>query len=84
MQGRAKNFTITSPLNHSAMKQLPLQSPSYAYAERGFKEWLDILGYSPTTVYNLPNAIRELLHWMEQQGKKQLHQLTRERFYQSS
>jgi hypothetical protein len=24
------------------MKQLPLQSPSYAYAERGFKEWLEI------------------------------------------
>lgn len=58
------------------MKQLPLQSPSFAYAERGFAEWLDILGYAPTTVYNLPNAIRELLHWMEAKGKSQLHQLT--------
>lgn len=58
------------------MKQLPLQSPSFAYAERGFGQWLDILGYAPTTVYNMPNAVRELLHWMEAQGKNQLHQLT--------
>jgi integrase/recombinase XerD len=58
------------------MKQLPLQSPSYAYAERGFREWLDILGYASTTVYNLPNAVRELLHWMEGKGCTQLHQLT--------
>ncbi|TDO28706.1 tyrosine-type recombinase/integrase [Sediminibacterium goheungense] len=58
------------------MKQLPLQSPSYAYAERGFKEWLDILGYAPTTVYNLPNAVRELLHWMETKKRTQLQQIT--------
>lgn len=58
------------------MKQLPLQSPSFAYAERGFREWLDILGYAPTTVYNLPNAVREWLHWMEGKGCTQLHQLT--------
>jgi integrase/recombinase XerD len=57
------------------MKQLPLQSPSFAYAERGFAEWLDILGYAPTTVYNMPNAVRELLHWMEGKGKMQLHQI---------
>ncbi|NCI45663.1 tyrosine-type recombinase/integrase [Sediminibacterium soli] len=58
------------------MKQLPLQSPSYAYAERGFREWLDILGYAPTTIYNLPNAVRELFHWMEGKGWTQLHQIT--------
>jgi integrase/recombinase XerD len=57
------------------MKQLPLQSPSFAYAERGFQQWLDILGYAPTTVYNMPNAAREFLHWMEQKGKTQLHQI---------
>jgi len=58
------------------MKQLPLQSPSFASAERGFGQWLDILGYAPTTVYNMPHAVRELLHWMEGRGKTQLHQLT--------
>ncbi len=40
------------------MKQLPLQSPSFVYAQRGFAEWLDILGYAPTTVYNMPNACK--------------------------
>ncbi len=58
------------------MKQLSLLSPSYAYAEKGFAEWLEILGYASTTVYNLPNAVRELLHWMEGKGMKQLHQIT--------
>jgi integrase/recombinase XerD len=58
------------------MKQLPLQSPSYVYVVKGFFDWLDILGYAPTTVYNLPNAVRELLHWMESKGYTQLHQLT--------
>lgn len=57
------------------MKQLPLHSPSFAYAERGFSEWLDILGYASTTVYNMPNAVRELLHWMEANSKMQLHQI---------
>lgn len=57
------------------MKQLPLQSPSFAYAERGLGQWLDILGYAPTTVYNMPNAVRELLYWMETKGKTQLHQI---------
>lgn len=57
------------------MKQLPLQSPSFAYAERGFQQWLDILGYAPTTVYNMPNSAREFLHWMEAKGKTQLHQI---------
>jgi integrase/recombinase XerD len=50
------------------MKQLPLYSPPFVQAERGFREWLDILGYAPTTVYNLPNAIREFLHWLEGQA----------------
>ena len=50
------------------MKQLPLQNTSFRYLEQSFREWLDILGYAPITVYNLPNLIRELLHYME--GKR--------------
>jgi integrase/recombinase XerD len=50
------------------MKQLPLYSPPYVQAEKGFREWLDILGYASTTVYNLPNAIREFLHYLEGQA----------------
>lgn len=54
------------------MKQLPLTSPHYKYILKSFKEWLDVLGYAETTVYSMPNYIREFLHYMEQQNKTQV------------
>jgi integrase/recombinase XerD len=56
------------------MKNLPLKTPSYQYLEKSFKEWLDILGYAPTSVYNLPNHIREFLHHLE--TKEQITSIT--------
>ncbi len=50
------------------MKKLNIENASYRYLEESFREWLDIQGYAPTTVYNLPNQIRELFHYMEKQG----------------
>ncbi|MBS1598421.1 MAG: tyrosine-type recombinase/integrase [Bacteroidetes bacterium] len=50
------------------MKQLPLYTAAFVQAEKDFREWLEILGYAPTTVYYMPNFIREFLHWMEQQA----------------
>ena len=47
------------------MRKLPIKSENYQYVERSFREWLDILGYAPSTVYNLPNHIRELFYWLE-------------------
>ena len=35
--------------------------------EKSFREWLDVLGYAPTTVYNMPNLIRELFYYLEKQ-----------------
>lgn len=49
------------------MKKLSLSNPSYRYLENSFKEWLDVQGYAHSTVYNLPNHIRELLHYLETQ-----------------
>lgn len=60
------------------MKQLPVKSQSFRYIERSFKEWLDVLGYAETTVYNMPNHLRGLLHWLEQKGKTNLHDITAE------
>lgn len=57
------------------MKKLTLKSESFQYAEKSFKEWLDILGYAPSTVYNLPNHLRELFYWLEQQGYQHLQNL---------
>lgn len=58
------------------MKKLHLQSTSYNYLENAFKEWLDILGFSKSTVYNLPNGVREFLYYLEQQNIKHIHQVT--------
>ena len=57
------------------MKSLALTNPSFRYLEESFREWLDVLGYAPTTVYNAPHNVRELLHYLENQGIKNIKQL---------
>ena len=57
------------------MKKLSLNNPSFRYLEKSFKEWLDILGYSPSTVYSMPTLVRELLHYLERQGIKSIKEL---------
>ena len=52
-----------------------LKNASYEYLEQAFKEWLDILGYNPQTVYNMPHNIREFLHFLEQNGVNQISQI---------
>ena len=58
------------------MKKLTLENTSFRYIEQSFREWLDILGYSEITVYNLPNMIRELLFYMEKQRLNNIKDLT--------
>jgi integrase/recombinase XerD len=58
------------------MKQLPIKSHNFQYIEQSFKEWLDILGYADSTVYQMPNYVRELFHWLEQQQINQINQIT--------
>lgn len=58
------------------MKQLQLKSEAFQYVEQSFKEWLDVMGYAPSTVYQMPNYIRELFHWLECQGHTQIRQIT--------
>ena len=57
------------------MKSLNLSNASYRYLEQSFKEWLDVQGYAPSSVYNLPLHIRELLHYLEQQEIKNIKEL---------
>ncbi len=59
------------------MKNLPIKSPAYQYIESSFREWLDILGYAPSTIYQLPNEVREMLCWLETKGKTQITQITK-------
>ncbi len=60
------------------MKTLTLHSEAYRYIIASFKEWLQTLGYSEQTVYQLPNYIQELLHYAESKGYAGLFQLTNE------
>lgn len=57
------------------MKNLPLKNPSFRYLERSFREWLDVLGYAPISVYNMPNQVRELLYYLEGKGISQIKDL---------
>jgi integrase/recombinase XerD len=57
------------------VKKLSLENPSFRYLEQSFKEWLDIQGYAESTVYNLPNLIRELLYYLESQGVNHIKDL---------
>lgn len=57
------------------MKQLPIKSTAFQYVENSFREWLDVLGYAQSTVYELPNHIREYFHWMECKGHSQIKEI---------
>ncbi len=57
------------------MKKLVLNNQHFEFIEKSFGEWLDILGYSHHTIYNLPNHVRELLHYLEQNGIRHIKQL---------
>ncbi len=57
------------------MKTLTLHSEAYRYIIASFKEWLQILGYSEQTVYQLPNYIQEFLHYAESKGYAGLYQI---------
>ena len=68
------------------MKQLALHSEAYRYIVRGFKEWLQTVGYNEQAVYQLPNYVQELLHYAEGKGSTGLlqvnNELIREHYYQ--
>jgi len=57
------------------MKHLHLQSSNYKYLEQGFKEWLDILGYSASTINGSPLHIREMFHYLEQKNIQHITQI---------
>ena len=47
------------------MQKLTLQNAGYQHLEKGFKEWLDILGYCDQYVKGTPILVREFLHYLE-------------------
>lgn len=57
------------------MKTLTLHSEAYRYIIVSFKEWLQTIGYSEQTVYQLPNYIQEFLFYAESKGYAGLYQI---------
>lgn len=58
------------------MKKYPLHNQHFIYIRESFKEWLDILGYSPSALYCLPRHVHELFYYLEQQQINHIKQLT--------
>ena len=58
------------------MKKLKLQNPSYKVLVTGYQEWLDILGYAESTVYQLPIHLQEFFYYLEQHGITHINQIT--------
>ncbi len=57
------------------MKSLAIKNQSFRYLEQSFKEWLDVLGYAPVSVYTMPLHVRELLHYLEGKGINNIKEL---------
>ena len=63
------------------MKQLPLESEAFRYVEQSFREWLDVLGYAPNSVYKLPLHVREFLNYLEGKGIQQIGAIDVQHFH---
>lgn len=57
------------------MQKCLLKSSAFIYLEKAFKDWLDVLGYAHSTIYNLPLHAREFFHWLECRGYTQINQI---------
>jgi len=58
------------------MKNLNLKNASYKVILQDFKQWLDVLGFAETTVYNLPNHLKEFFYYLECHGHSEINQIT--------
>jgi len=62
------------------MRKINLGNKHFVYIEESFGEWLEVLGYASSTNYQLPNYIREFLHYLETQGIKHIKQIRLKHF----
>ncbi len=58
------------------MKKLKLQNEVFKMFVANYKEWLDILGYAESTVYQLPNHLQEFFYYLEQNSIVNINQIT--------
>ena len=58
------------------MRSLPITTETYQHHLVHFVHWLQTLGYSVSTCYNLPNHLQEFFYYLESHGLHQLEQAT--------
>ncbi|WP_452598618.1 tyrosine-type recombinase/integrase [Pontimicrobium sp. MEBiC01747] len=58
------------------MKKLNLKDETFITLLASYKEWLEILGYAKTTVYNLPNHLKEFFYYLERNGHTGIEGIT--------
>lgn len=58
------------------MQSLPIQSSHYKFLLTGYKDYLQILGYSPKVVKGWPVYVREFFHWLENKGTGNITSVT--------
>jgi len=58
------------------MKKLTLKSPTFNELLASYTNWLDVLGYAPSTVYNLPNHLKEFFHYLERHRHSDISGIT--------
>jgi integrase/recombinase XerD len=54
----------------------PIKNESYKIVLIDFENWLDILGYSESTIKNLPSHLREFFHFLECHGHNEINNIT--------
>lgn len=57
------------------MKKLKLQNEVFKLFVTNFKDWLDILGYAESTVYQLPIHLQEFFYYIEKQNIRTLTEI---------
>jgi integrase/recombinase XerD len=62
--------------NIKGMKKLTLKNQAFIELLASYKNWLDVLGYAESTVYNLPNHLREFFHFLERHGHSDISRIT--------
>jgi integrase/recombinase XerD len=58
------------------VKKLKLYNESFILLVANYKEWLDILGYAESTVYQLPNHLQEFFYYLECHGHSDINRIT--------
>jgi site-specific recombinase XerD len=49
--------------------------PTYQQTITAFRSWLEVIGYAETTQKGIPERLGECLHWLQEKGIEQLHEI---------